>query len=195
MITVTTNLYTFAELTSEEQQKVIEKYNDINVDYDHWASFYLGDNFESGEFKEKLEAMGFCNPSFSYSGFGYQNDHFSIGDCSLNVEKFLRYHKAWTKEKRLHQFINFQEFGNCANVDYNGCVDFDCCSYELAYEKNKGNDLVKLTKYLEQIIRGIEREFFNTLRDHYFYLISDDQVKETLITNDYHFNKETLSIN
>lgn len=59
----------FNELTPEQQQKVIEKYHDINEDT--WEFSY--EDLER-EFITKLESMGYSDIKIEYSGFYSQGD-------------------------------------------------------------------------------------------------------------------------
>ena len=59
----------FNELTPEQQQKVIEKYHDINED--SWEFSYED---LKREFITKLESMGYSNIKIEYSGFYSQGD-------------------------------------------------------------------------------------------------------------------------
>ena len=59
----------FNELTPEQQNKVIEKYHDINED--SWEFSYED---LKREFITKLESMGYSNIKIEYSGFYSQGD-------------------------------------------------------------------------------------------------------------------------
>jgi len=59
----------FNELTPEQQQKVIEKYHDINEDT--WEFSY--EDLER-EFITKLESMGYSDIKIQYTGFYSQGD-------------------------------------------------------------------------------------------------------------------------
>lgn len=63
----------FNELTTEQQNKVIEKYYNINED--SWD--YIYEDLKS-EFIDKLETLGYSNIKIQYSGFYSQGDGLSF---------------------------------------------------------------------------------------------------------------------
>lgn len=83
MRTVRTKVYKFSELSKEAKKKAVEKYWDINTDYDQWADPII----EGAE--EDLRDAGFNNVKVMYSGFGSQGDGACFICDSIDFSKFL----------------------------------------------------------------------------------------------------------
>lgn len=185
MRVITTTLYAFSELSPEKQTAVLEKYYDINTEFEAW------DDQTLANFKAELAEYGLHEPKIYYSGFGSQSDYLHISDCNVDVEKFLRKARIWSSFKPAHACINYQENGCCGQIK-NGASSFDVDGW--VYD-SVGIDLVeRLVKAIEIRLRAMERDMFNRLRDECNYLESPEAVRETIIVNDYHFTLDTLQL-
>ncbi len=58
----------FNELTPKQQDKVIDKLYDINIDHDTWCEHIIQD------YTDKLTALGFYKIKIEYNGFSSQGD-------------------------------------------------------------------------------------------------------------------------
>ena len=87
METRTYNVYKFEELSKEAQEKAIENYRDINVDFQGYDETTLED------LKEELEKLGFSSPDICYSGFCSQSDGASFTCTYIDILKFFKENK------------------------------------------------------------------------------------------------------
>jgi len=80
----TITIYKFSELLPKAQEKVLEKFWDINIDGDWWYECVVED------FKDKLDAIGFEDAEIHFSGFCCQGDGASF-DARVNLEKIIKH--------------------------------------------------------------------------------------------------------
>lgn len=184
MRTVRTKIYKFEELTKEAQANAIDKMRDINTNHDEWHDCI----FEG--FQETLSEAGFFDVNIQFSGFWSQGDGLSF-DAKIDASKFA----TTTNEKRVCNLIDeglIDEFtiektsvSNHYVHEKTRYVDYSICN---------GNNC---NKVLETLCVKIEskrlelcKDFYNTLEKDYYYLQSDEVVKETILVNEYEFLKD-----
>lgn len=184
MKTIRIKIYKFEELSQEAQQNAINYEREINVNYDSWH-----DGILEG-FKESLDEIGFLNSEIFYSGFYSQGDGLSFY-AKIDASKFA----TSTNEKRVVNLINAglideltiqkTSFSNHYSHEKTRFVDYDVCN---------GNNC---NKALETLCNKIEakrielcKDFYSKLEKEYYYLQSDEVVKETILSNDYDFLKD-----
>jgi hypothetical protein len=168
----TINAYEFHELSEKVKLKVLDKYRDINTDYD-WYEFVIDD------WKEKLEEIGFDNATISFSGFGSQGDGCSF-TADIDLDKFL-----------------VGEFEPLKNEDT--CFEFVSNNHGLRfilYHFRQNNHLSseqmdtlsdKFVNLVNQDHHDLSSEIYRDLESQYDYLTSNIAVQETIESNQYHF--------
>ena len=189
----------FNELNDEQKEKVIENYRDINVDYEWWQ-------FIKEDFHAQLDILGFYDIESYFSGFWSQGDgasftgKFNYPENEKEVETIL---------KKLIDGYNYKDdkLDYAKNILRNGMIekkkDIDdeyypckleiysrsnyCHSNTMQLLNNDNNDFLDNCRWLVD-------EYYKTLENEYYYLISDEAIKETLIINDYEFDVDTLKI-
>jgi len=189
----------FNELNDEQKEKVIENYRDINVDYEWWQ-------FIKEDFHAQLDILGFYDIESYFSGFWSQGDgasftgKFNYPENEKEVETIL---------KKLIDGYNYKDdkLDYAKNILRNGMIekkkDIDdeyypceleiysrsnyCHSNTMQLLNNDNNDFLDNCRWLVD-------EYYKTLENEYYYLISDEAIKETLIINDYEFDIDTLKI-
>lgn len=176
----------FNELTKEQQARAIEQHRDINVDYEDWNDWV----------KEKhhdiMESAGFEDVESRYSGFCSQGDGASFTARNVDIETFLRSQKRWTHYRLLHEHIKINEITAKVLRDHS----FRCVHYNTTYATL--NMYVDLSPKKESLYNELEKEiddfvteqgkaYYSDLDTAYYDLISDEQVKETIINNEMEF--------
>lgn len=184
MRTIRTKIYKFEELSAEAQSKAIENFRNINTSDDFWYNGILEG------FKERLEIIGFSNATIRFSGFWSQGDGLCF-DAKVNASKF-----ATTKnEIRVSKLIDFgfideftiekTSFANHYSHEKTRYIDYSICN-----GANLNNELEKLCNKIELKRLVLCREFYSILEKDYYFLNSDECVKETIIANEYEFLKD-----
>ena len=168
MKTVTITLYKFDELPAEAQEKAISKYFHINVDYVWWDYIY-GDAWNIN-----LKIMEFdLDRSYDIEG--------SLMYDALDTVTLIRSnHGSDTDTYQLaEQYVS----------DYNKSIDKFCNTRDIKdISSDKFDDFeAELEPYSEQFEVDLLNCYWRMLRDEYEYLTSEEQIKETLIANEYDF--------
>ena len=183
-------LFEFDELPEAIKAKVIEKYRDINTDYE-WHDMSLAD------WKEKLEAMGFEEPKIAFRGFCCQGDGASFDCKNVDVEMFLASQK---KKKDFEELVKAIKKGtvdvsaSVIRIDHhysheytvrgdveNSYLDNDDTGFTLQKQAQELEDLIT------EVVRNISRNIYMKLESEYEYLTSDKAVIETIEANEYTF--------
>lgn len=204
MRTIQTTVYTFEELSEQAKEKAREWYRSGAFDYD-WFDFVYEDAATIAE----MFGLDICtqrvqlkdgshryDPSIFFSGFWSQGD----GACfagsyqyKKGALKAVRQHAP--NDKRLHEIVstlqqlqrvNFYQV-TCKTKHYGHYYHSGCMSVEC--ERADGRDVIN-----EYDFRVCMRDFadwiYNQLEKEYEWLNSDEQVDESIITNEYEFDEE-----
>ena len=190
MKTKTINLYKFEELTAEQQEKVLDKYRDWNDDV---FESYAEDECNTLEITEN----GFNNPTIHYDLSCSQGSGACFDCTEFDFDKLLKDwehpHKKW--------FINiiqdYCEYGIFTNQfgyhyshantrDFNICYRYD--------HKHIEKTLCEIVEYIEALRLELSENLTARLYEQLEWLRDDERIKETLISNEYYFNAETLEI-
>ena len=180
-------LVDFYEL-EDVKETAIERNRDINLDdwaYDDVIEFWTA----------KLDEIGFCNAKIYFTGFWSQGDGacFDNDTCHFDVEKLLNNLDFSEEEKeRIYNLKdNFDISIYCKNNHYyhekTRCIELEDFFIE---NENDKELLSRFEKQLEDLRLKLCCEIYEALEQHYEYLTSDDAVEETLIANEYLFNKD-----
>lgn len=159
-------LPTFEQLTSEEQEKVIENYYDFNVDFSWWDCTY-----------EDAKDIGLLLTGFNLDK-GSIEGHFEshADDCANNIIK-LHGDATSTYIAAKEHLEKVQE----VLAKYKGDAENPECEDEL--------------NELDADLEGeLKLAYFYMLKNEYEYLTSEEAIRESLIANEYTFNRETLKI-
>ena len=171
MKTITTTLYKFDELPAEAQEKAVSKYSNINVEYDWWDSIYD----DSWNINLKITEFG-LDHRYDIKG--------SLIYDALDTATIIRAnHREETDTFQLaNQYIK----------DYNKILDKYCDTRNTDdIESDKFYDFEEeIAPYEEQFEVDLLNCYWRMLRDEYNYLTSEEQIKETLIANEYDFTIE-----
>lgn len=172
-------VYKFDELSKEMKEKVLEKYRDINVDYDGWWDFVYEDH------QQTLAESGFNNPKMSFSGFWSQGDGASFS-ADVDVAKWLKKNKLANKYRKV---LNAYEKGDFSlditksgRYEHSGTMDYK--SYNMMDDYEQGEEVAEM---ILKDARQKADKLYKDLEENYEDMTSDEQVAETLKANDYEF--------
>lgn len=190
------NLYEFHELSHEQQEKVINNNRFINDDD---FELYVSDEFCMGEIWESGFIDAQPNYSLNYSqgdGACFDCDEF---DFDLLLKDWQHKHKNW--------IINIiKDFCSC-EISRNHFATYYCHSKTRYFEINtyqvEGNytdrkhiieAIQDADNYIENLRYELSKNLTARLYEQLEWLRDDEQIKETLISNEYYFNGDTLEI-
>ena len=192
MKTKTINLYKFEELTEEQQEKVLDKYRYFN---DDTFECYVEDEYSMGEIWES----GFLNAQPNYSLNYCQGDGACFECAEFDYDKLLKdweyKHKNWIINiiKTHYQgYIKLNQYGyyySHAKTRYFGMSEDFYNTYY--YIEGAVNSAIE---HIEQLRYELSENLTASLYEQLEWLRSDEQIKDSLIANEYYFNGETLEI-
>ena len=184
MRTVRTKIYKFEELSKEAQSEAIENFRNINTFDDNWH-----DPIIEG-FTEQLSEAGFLDATIQFSGFWSQGDGLCF-DAKIDASKFA----TTINEKRVCDLIyaglideftiEKTSFANHYSHEKTRYIDYSTCNGD-----NLNEEIEKLCNKIELKRLDLCREFYSILEKEYYFLESDECVKETIIANEYEFLKD-----
>jgi len=180
MTTKTINLYSFDELTKEQQEKVIENHRDINT-FDNWH------DWEIEEWTQKLSRQGFNDAKIYFSGFYSQGDGASFS-ANVDLSKFLKGRRLATKYAKEMKLA--EETGD--NIVIEQSSPHYCHEYTMSIDSD--NLPADLENFILEEARKQACAIYKDLRSLYEDLTSNETIAETLRANEYLFNEETLKI-
>lgn len=178
--------YSFNELSEEAQQTAIEKLYDINVDLDDWGEYILDDAKEIGQL------IGIAIKNIYYSGFYSQGDgacfegyyHYQIGGLKALKEyapedKELHRIAQELQELQKRNFYKLEaSVKQSGHYSHDGCTVIDA-GYDVAWET---------TDALSELLRDFMKWIYRQLEQEYEFQTSEEQIRETILANDYQFN-------
>jgi len=171
MRTIEIKLYKFEELSKEAQQKTLEKLAYINVEHHDWFDCTYDDIKNLG-----MTCNGFDLGRGSSIELRINNSLYEIaknivgawGECEDRTicEDFIR---EWDNLVYKHS---------------------DKINTELVSEDNQEDFDIEADVLESNFQHSLENIFFNTLKNEYEYLTSEEAIGETIIANEYEFTKE-----
>lgn len=180
---------------------ILDRHRDINVDHAWWE-------FTVEAFEEELEALGFSNTNFNFSGFSSQGDGASFtGDW--NSEKILTVKELkekgiglsdWAKElKRVLKGTlkdikaKYATF-SIKRISHHYAHEYTVSIFEPEYWNSRKQEQDYIPQEQEDnLLKGCRtamHEMYRILEKEYDYLTSDEAVEETLSVNEYKFDKD-----
>lgn len=182
MRTITTNVFTFDELTAEAKETAIENNRYFNVDYDDWASLVID------ELTARLNKIGFTDAEISYRGFWSQGDGASFVTGWIDIEKVLKHYEMYEQYARVLEFVEARIIRVDHRYAHENTVTCDLHDY------TESDELCELAQSLEDFIIDKAREEMHEIYRHlaaeYDHLTSDESVSESLRCNDMEFTED-----
>jgi len=175
MKTIRTKVYQFSELSNEAKKKAIEKFRDINTDFDDWHEPILEGAIED------LKEAGYNDPKIYYSGFASQGDGACFTCSSIDFNIFLggKYKGLDIRADITHTYryyfatsttVNLNDDSNNADLSED---NYNVIQHDIENEREKlGNKIYK------------------ALEDYYFELQEDNAIIDTIEANEYDFTKD-----
>lgn len=180
------------QLPEEEQEALLEKYRDWDVDDNDWCEYHYAQT------KEKAHAVGFVVEQCYWSGFWSQGDGACFTGVASNIPLLLTAagyeHLAEAAEGTslylLHNDRYYHE--NSVTFDFSGWYannpydeDEDHFKHLLWAATNPGDEeWIAAADAVEDLLRDLMIELYRDLEAEYEYLTSDENVIEQLYHND-----------
>ncbi len=173
----------------ELKEKVLEKYYDINVDFDGWWDSVYEDWIED------LKNYGFEDVKIYFSGFCSQGD----GACfiSKNINLSLLAEKLNFSTREINVIKALQEQGYIySELTHNNHYYHEYSTYFVIYDgytRATWKRILKIVARLEIAIKNLiielSKGIYRDLQAEYEYLTTVDAILETLEINDYEFDE------
>lgn len=179
------------------QNELIEKYRDINVDYDWWDCTYE-------DFKIEMQTKGITVEDMNFTGFYSQGDGASFTG-RIDMIQFLKVHELeqeymaatffagqgelWVDITRggsryyHEQSVNFNLIADNFNNYEEGSTRYEVYDTMDTVLNSEWKDL---ETEVTDICRGYMQDLYSKLRDEYEYLTSDEVVWDTIVANELH---------
>lgn len=193
MRTIETKIYTFEELSPEVQNKVIKQNRHINVEFNDWFEPII-----EGQ-TEVLENLGFENIKIAFSGFYSQGDGASF-EANIDVAKWIEKNSP-KKYSRILKLLNsnmIEASGKVKRDRWSHYVHENTTSVYVDFyiygnlgtsAKNVSALLSELEEDIQGTLIGLNKEIYKALETYYDELTSDEEVRETLIVNEYEYTE------
>jgi len=183
-------VYKFENAPKEVQEKALEKYRYFNVDDNLLEQDdYLIDlsiKPQTSKFAEKKVGKG--NPLFVWKSGNYNVDYgyqyVQFGDLKVKDDEAFRQElgvskKTWDKVE--YSFKNPSREGN---------TQIEFYDKETGYEVDLPKEEQKELENAENHFNYLMKESVKNLSKDYEYRISDESVKDGLVSNEYYFNEK-----
>jgi len=197
--TTTTTIYEFEELDEAVKEKVIEKFHDINTDYDWWEHIYE-------MYMDRDTETGFDIDKIYFSGFRSQSDGAMFeGSPNEDILHFItprynnqQYQKNWSRVIKLIKNGDINIYGSFKHHGhyYHSKSYSDNLETEFTNDwqyKNYSNIEDICEDILEEIREYYEdlcNKIYHSLEQEYEYFTSREAIEETIIANEYEFTED-----
>lgn len=191
----TITVYAFDELEDDAKEKARDWYRSGALDYEWWDAVYE-------DAKQCAAILGIEIDKIYFSGFSSQGD----GAC---FEGSYAYAKGSAKEIRKHapQDIDLASiadrlqdlqrgwfYGLSASVRQSGHYMHEMCTQITVYDDQETNRSTRAIDDAEQDVKDLLREYmqwiYSRLMAEHDWLMSDEQVDESITCNEYEFNED-----
>ena len=168
MKTITINLYSFDELSTEAKEKAISSLFDINIDHEWWDGVYYD-----------AENIGLKITSFDIGRSSYCRGDIITEHLSVASKIIQEHGKDCETFKTAEKFLS--DYDELV-AKYSDGIDKTIVIYENESDfDNECNDLE------EDFLNSLLEDYRIILSQEYEYLTSEEQIIETIQINDYYF--------
>ena len=181
---IKTKIYPFEELSEEVQEKILNKHRYFNTEFDGWYD----DNQMLEPTTEQLKERRLKIPESLSPLFSWKKIYFS-----LDRARYIQFQDLYVSDYEI-----FRKFLQIPKKLWESCT-YDFCEvsrYSTTKIEITKNDYSDFTPKQQEIIDNAEttmnehiKEVLNWLDKEYDYQTSDEQVKESLIANEYEFTE------
>lgn len=185
--TVSTEVFTFEELTAKSQQKAIENCREYMVDYDQWHDPIIED------WNDQLKSMGFNEVEISYNGFNSQGDGASFVSKSINLWTLIKNQKWASKYKLLKKLIDEGKLTGSVDREtshYYHSKTVSCTLEVYDCTEKQSTQVNEFEKELDNLVEELSNGIYKDLENYYFELQSDENVRMDLTDSGYEFTIE-----
>ena len=179
-------VYEFQELSTKAKRKVINDFQNINVDYE-WHEP------EIDYWQEKLKEYGFNNPKIYFSGFYSQGDGACFDFNGLDIEKIWTHynqvkHSAWLKSYLCE--CAFKTHTSCSRYSHANTRMVVCDYYSNKVYPRLNKAIREFEIWLEGFRIDLCQEIYSSLQKEYESLTTEEAIIDTIKCNDYEFTAE-----
>lgn len=178
MQTKTYTVYTYDELTEEQQQKAIERYYNINVDHDWW-DFYSEDNaidLKEFDLYRRDIRIDFAKSATDTAKYIVEN-HGAHCDTHITSANFLKEQtEIMTELARYEAEYDLPEEKRERDIE-SISLDIETCEERIEELAREYRD-----ELAEDILANLQKE--------YDYLTSEEAIVETFRANEYEFTTD-----
>jgi len=186
-IKTTTKVYEFEELKDDIKEKVLDNYRYINVDFDEWNDWLIEDFIR--EIKEKTN-LDLEQKDIIWEA-GSRNAKFGVYSTSIINQLISRFEMKYLQQidisttDKLGSFLSHMGGGICSR----GETEKDLA--EVYFEEGKENKAVttEINKIINIVIE-LAGKYHIQNEEVYNENISDENVKKTLLNNEYEFTED-----
>ena len=182
-------VYEFEELSPKAKRKVIDHFQNINVNHE-WHEP------EIDYWQEKLKEYGFNNPKIYFSGFYSQGDGACFDFNGLDIEKIWTFymahnvvkHSAWLKSYLCE--CAFKTHTSCSRYCYAGTRMIVCDYYSNKVYPHLNKAIREFEIWLDVFRIDLCQEIYSSLQKEYESLTTEEAIIDTIKCNDYEFTAE-----
>lgn len=191
--TITRTLYKFDELSDEAKEEAISKNRDINVDDEYWFEHIYEDAKTIGSLIgitiENIYFRGFCSQGDGACFTGsYSYEKGSVRKLKEYAPKDTALHSI---AERLFDIQKRYFYGVSAKVIHRGhYMHENCTEITVDVEENPNRMDVTDPDAVCICLKDFMRWIYRTLEKEYDHQIEDEQVAETLRSNDLEFMED-----
>lgn len=186
-IKTTTKVYEFEELKDDIKEKVLDNHRYINVDFDEWNDWLIEDFIR--EIKEKTN-LDLEQKDIIWEA-GSRNAKFGVYSTSIINQLISRFEMKYLQQidisttDKLGSFLSHMGGGICSR----GETEKDLA--EVYFEEGKENKAVttEINKIINIVIE-LAGKYHIQNEEVYNENISDENVKKTLLNNEYEFTED-----
>lgn len=179
-------VFKFEELTEAQQNKVLERYYDINVDHDDWSECVIEN------FKEDMAKQGYSDINVFYSGFSSQGDG-ACFESRIDLRAWMKAHKCISKARAAYRMAEDMDYSlytkHSGHYYHSGCMRLEAEAF--GYPDKAYTEFHEiLVPMIEEDAREQADTLYRTLENEYDYLTSKEAIIETVKANEYSFTED-----
>jgi len=181
--TTTITVYKFDELDDSAQEHALDKWREAE-DYSYMSECINAD------FEEYLTERGLPTDNLEWSVSWSQGDGVSFSG-TIDVEKFLRFHKRWAAYRMLWNFEPQAQIAKGSHHGYYISVEASCAYDDMENWTAKHDAKeAELQEELQEHVYEIAQDMYYRAQREMEYQMSDEVITDTLINLDYEFDAE-----
>lgn len=180
----------YEELNEDQKAKALDQYRQINVDFDEW------DEAIRDELKYKVREYGFDDITIRADVSFTQGSGASFTCDIIDLEKYLRKSKQWTKYRKLQQAIKDKELtGSIISNSHSYNHEYTVSCFLSTHEFDLSDDLIKdLIEDINHYVRSECKTAHREMEDFYLKETSDEEVESSIIVNEYDFEVKDTNV-